>query len=127
MISSVMPGARLATTKSASRRAIRSDRFREERPAAAQARLRRGGKTHPSGAAFAATGGKKPSFTTDQRRRLATVDKQLSSEERRKCCHLVKPATILAWFRQFAARKYDSSNARRGRPAKQKDVEMRRA
>jgi hypothetical protein len=70
----------------------------------------------------AATGGKKLSFTTDQRRRLATAGKLLTPDERRTCCHLVKPATILAWFRQLAARKYDSSEARRGRPPKPKDV-----
>jgi putative transposase len=70
----------------------------------------------------AATAGKKLSFTADQRRRLATAGKQLSTDERQKCCHLVKPATILAWFRQLAARKYDSSEARRGRPPKVKDV-----
>jgi transposase len=70
----------------------------------------------------AATGGKKLSFTTDQRRRLATAGKLLTPDERRKCCDLVKPATILAWFRQLAARKYDSSEARRGRPPKPKDV-----
>jgi len=46
----------------------------------------------------------------------------LTPEERRKCCHLVKPATILAWFRQLAARKYDSSEARRGRPSKPNEV-----
>jgi transposase len=34
----------------------------------------------------------------------------------------VQPATILAWFRQLAARKYDSSDVRRGRPAKPNDV-----
>ena len=55
----------------------------------------------------AATGGKKPSsFTAAQRRRLATAGKLLTPEERRKCCQLVKPATILAWFRQLAARRY---------------------
>jgi hypothetical protein len=70
----------------------------------------------------AATGGKKLLFTTDQRRRLATAGKLLTPDERRKCCELVKPATILAWFRQLAARKYDSSEARRGRPPKPKDV-----
>ena len=70
----------------------------------------------------AATGGKQPSFTAAQRRRLATAGKLLTPEERRKCCQLVKPATILAWFRQLAARKYDSSQARRGRPPKLKDV-----
>ena len=71
---------------------------------------------------LAATGGKKLSFTADQRRRLATAGKQLTPDERQKCCLLVKPATILAWFRQLAARKYDSSDARRGRPPKRKDV-----
>jgi putative transposase len=70
----------------------------------------------------AATGGKKLSFTTEQRRRLATAGKLLTPDERRKCCHLVKPATMLAWFRELAARKYDSSEARRGRPPKPKDV-----
>jgi transposase InsO family protein len=71
----------------------------------------------------AVTGGsKKLSFTADQRRRLAVAGKLLTPDERRKCCQLVKPATILAWFRQLAARKYDSSDARRGRPGKPKDV-----
>jgi transposase len=72
----------------------------------------------------AATGGKQFSFTADQRRRLATAGKLLTPDERRKCCHLVKPATILSWFRHLAARKYDSSEARRGRPPKPKDVRM---
>jgi hypothetical protein len=57
----------------------------------------------------ALTGGKKISFNAAQRRRLATAGKLLSPDERRKCCVLVKPATILAWFRQLAARKYDST------------------
>jgi transposase len=70
----------------------------------------------------AVTGGKKIFFTADQRRRLATAGKLLTPEERRKCCQLVKPDTILAWFRQLAARKYDSSVARRGRPSKPNDV-----
>ena len=70
----------------------------------------------------AATGGRKISFTAEQRRRLAAAGKQLTPDERRRCCQLVKPATILAWFRQVAARKYDSSAARRGRPGKPKDV-----
>jgi hypothetical protein len=70
----------------------------------------------------AATGGKKLSFTARQRRRLAEAGKLLTPEERRKCCQLVKPATILGWLRQVAARKYDSSEARRGRPGKPRDV-----
>ena len=70
----------------------------------------------------ATTGGKKLAFTTDQRRRLATAGKQLTPDERRKCCRLVELETILDWFRQRAAKKYDSSEARRGRPPKPKDV-----
>ena len=70
----------------------------------------------------ALTGGKKISFTAHQRRSLAEAGKLLTPEERQRCCQLVKPATILAWFRQLAARKYDSSEARRGRPPKPKDV-----
>jgi transposase len=70
----------------------------------------------------AATGGKRLSFTTEQRRRLATAGKLLTPDERRKCCELVRPATIHAWFRELAARKYDSSESRRGRPPKPKDV-----
>ena len=68
------------------------------------------------------TGGKKIPFSADQRRRLATAGKLLTPDERQKCCNLVKPATILAWFRRLAARKYDSSDVRRGRPPKSKDV-----
>jgi putative transposase len=70
----------------------------------------------------ALTGGKRLSFTAQQRRRLAEAGKLLSPDERRKCCQLVKPATILAWFRQLAAKKYDSSKTKRGRPPKPKDV-----
>jgi putative transposase len=70
----------------------------------------------------AVNGGKKLSFTADLRRRLAVAGKVLTPDERRKCCQLAKPATILAWFRQLAARKYDSSDARRGRQPKSRDV-----
>jgi hypothetical protein len=62
------------------------------------------------------------SFTADQCRRLAIAGRLLTPDERRRCCLIVKPATLLAWFRQLAARKYDSSEARRGRPPKPKDV-----
>ena len=70
----------------------------------------------------AVTGDKKLSFTVDQRRRLVTAGKQLTPAERLRWCRLVKPETILVWFRQLAARKYDSSETRRGRPPKAKDV-----
>ena len=47
----------------------------------------------------------------------------LTPEERSACCQIVRRATILAWFRQLAARKYDSSKVRRqGRPRKAADI-----
>jgi transposase len=67
-----------------------------------------------------ATGKKRIDFTAEQRRRLALKGKALTPEERSICCQIVRPATILAWFRQLAAQKYDSSNGRRpGRPRKE--------
>jgi hypothetical protein len=62
------------------------------------------------------------SFTADQHRRLSAAGKALSPEERKKCCQIVKPGTILGWFRQMAARKYDSSESKVGRPRKRKDI-----
>ena len=70
----------------------------------------------------AATGKERIFFTPDQRRRLALAGKELSPKERRQCCQIVKPATILAWFRQLAARKYDSSRRKTGRPRKARDI-----
>jgi len=70
----------------------------------------------------ALTGGDRISFTADQRRRLAVAGKALSLEERKKCCQIVKPGTVLGWFRQMAARKYDSSESKIGRPRKKKDL-----
>ena len=69
------------------------------------------------------TGTGRIAFTSDQRRRLALAGKELTPDERRRYCQLVKPATILAWFRELGARKYDSSAARKtGRPRKAKDI-----
>jgi hypothetical protein len=47
---------------------------------------------------------------------------KLSPEERRKCCQIIKPGTILTWFRRLAARKYDSSGCKTGRPRKARDI-----
>jgi hypothetical protein len=58
----------------------------------------------------AATGGRKLSFTTDQRRRLATAGKLLTPDERRKCYHLVRPATIFTWFRQLGKKEHAQTN-----------------
>jgi hypothetical protein len=70
----------------------------------------------------AATGKERISFTADQRRRLALLGIKLSPEERRKCCQIIKPGTILTWFRRLAARKYDSSGCKTGRPRKARDI-----
>ena len=70
----------------------------------------------------AATGSDRIVFTADQRRRLAVAGKALSPEERKKCCQIVKPGTLLGWFRQMAAQEYDSSKKKVGRPRKKKDI-----
>ena len=62
-------------------------------------------------------------FNAEQRRRLALKGKALTAEERRACCQIVRPQTILAWFRQLAAQRYDSSEVRKtGRPRKAADI-----
>jgi hypothetical protein len=53
----------------------------------------------------ALTGSRRVSFTAAQRRRLAIAGKALSPEERKKCCQVVKPGTILGWFRHRSAKK----------------------
>jgi len=70
----------------------------------------------------AATGSMRIPFSPDQRRRLALAGKELSHAERRQCCQIVKPGTILDWLRELAARKYDSSRRKTGRPRKARDV-----
>jgi len=58
------------------------------------------------------TGRKRIPFTDEQRRRLAIKGKALTPEEREACCQIVRPSTILTWFRQLAAQKYDSPTQR---------------
>ena len=63
------------------------------------------------------TGTKRIPLTDAQRRGLAIVGKALTPEERTELCEIVKPATILAWFRKLVAHKYDGSDKRGpGRP-----------
>jgi putative transposase len=70
------------------------------------------------------TGRKRISFTDEQRRRLAIQGKALTPEERERCCQIVRPNTILAWFRQLVAKKYDSSTQRKipGRSRKADEI-----
>ena len=70
-----------------------------------------------------ATGTKRISFTDEQRRRLALKGKDLTAKERAACCQIVRPETILAWYRKLCARKYDSSKTRKaGRPRKSDEI-----
>jgi putative transposase len=72
-----------------------------------------------------ATGKRHAPLTDDQRRRLAIKCKELTPNERRDCCQIVKPATILGWFRRLVAQKYDSSKSRKpgpGRPRKPEQI-----
>ncbi len=69
------------------------------------------------------TGKTRIDLTTEQRRRLALKGKELTAAERRACCQIVRPETILAWFRQLVSQKYDSSKApKSGRPRKAVDI-----
>ena len=69
------------------------------------------------------TGKSQIAFTAEQRRRLALKGKELTAEERRACYQIVRPETILAWFRQLGANKYDSSETRKvGRPRKASNI-----
>ena len=66
------------------------------------------------------TGRKRIPFSDAQRLRLAVKGKELSPIERKACCQIVSPQTLLDWFRRLAATKYDSSTTPRtpGRPRK---------
>ncbi|MGE5783203.1 MAG: helix-turn-helix domain-containing protein [Myxococcales bacterium] len=70
------------------------------------------------------TGRKRIPFTDEQRRRLAVKGKALTPDDRHLCCQIVRPSTILAWFRKLAAAKYDSSTQRKkqGRPRKADEI-----
>jgi hypothetical protein len=72
----------------------------------------------------ATTGRKRIPFTDEQRKRLAIAGKALTPEERETCCQIVRPKTILEWFRKLAAQKYDGSAQRRrpGRTRKPNDI-----
>ncbi len=51
-----------------------------------------------------ATGTSRIRFTPEPRRRLAGEGKTLSPKEHEESCQIVRPATILAWFRRLTAR-----------------------
>ena len=62
-------------------------------------------------------GARRLSFTDDQRRRLAAKAKALCRESLREIADLVTPDTLLRWYRELIAAKYDGSHRRGpGRP-----------
>ena len=62
-------------------------------------------------------GGKRLRFTDDERRKLAAKGRALGRKVLAELGCLVTPDTILRWYRQLIARKYDGSRQRKpGRP-----------
>jgi transposase InsO family protein len=68
-------------------------------------------------------GGKRLRFTDDQRRRLAVKGRALGRKLLASVCSIVTPDTILRWYRELVATKYDGSAKRRpGRPRTKPDI-----
>ena len=70
-------------------------------------------------------GGKQIRFTDAQRRRLARKGKLVGRRGLRELGCIVTPDTILRWYRQLVAAKYDGS--RRRRPGCPRTAEALRA
>ena len=69
-------------------------------------------------------GGRRLRFTDDQRRRLAAKGRVLGRRMLDELAGLVTPDTILRWYRELIARKYDGSSRRgTGRPATARTVQ----
>jgi putative transposase len=70
-------------------------------------------------------GKKRLRFTDAQRRRLARKAKKLSRKALLSLETLVTPDTLLRWYRNLIARKYDGSQVRAlGRPRTRVDIEQ---
>ena len=65
-------------------------------------------------------------FTDDERSRLAKLGKELGRKALADIGPIVKPETIIAWYRKLIAEKFDSSKSPRkaGRPKKEKELEI---
>ena len=67
--------------------------------------------------------GKRLRLTDDQRRRLAIKGKALDRKDLKELAGIVKPETILAWYRNLVGKKYDGSKNRGpGRPKTSKEI-----
>ena len=70
-------------------------------------------------------GDRRLQFTDAQRRRLATKARKLSRKALAGVDPIVTPDTLLRWYRNLVARKYDGSKARKaGRPRTSVDIEQ---
>ncbi len=62
-------------------------------------------------------------LTNDERRRLAVKGKALDRKDLNELAGIVKPETILAWYRNLVGKKYDgSANRSPGRPKTSKEI-----
>ena len=62
-------------------------------------------------------GARRLRFTDDERRRLAAKAKAMCRENLKEIADLVTPDTLLRWYRELIAAKYDGTKRRRpGRP-----------
>jgi Integrase core domain len=67
--------------------------------------------------------GRRLRLTNDQRRRLAVKGTALGRKVLGEVASIVRPDTILAWYRKLVAKKYDGSKNRGpGRPCTQADI-----
>jgi len=57
--------------------------------------------------------GRRIRFTDEQRRRLATKARALDAKVRQQIANIATPDTLMRWFRELVAKKYDGS-AKRG-------------
>jgi putative transposase len=70
-------------------------------------------------------GGRRLRLTDTERRRLAALAYPLGRKRLHEVATLVSPDTLLRWYRQLIARKFDGSTQRRqlGRPRVPEEVE----
>lgn len=67
--------------------------------------------------------GKRPTFNDAQRRRLAAKAKKLRYGKLKEISTIATPQTLLRWFRELVAQKYDSSKQRKvGRPKTRDEI-----
>jgi putative transposase len=58
-------------------------------------------------------GNKKLRLTVGERRRLAVLGEQMGRKALAKVATIARPETILRWYRELVAKKYDGSKKRR--------------